>query len=83
MYGRDPPQLLRSKGSTTDPPDLQILLSQRNDLLQQLQRNLHKAQQHMKFYADKGRRSLEFQIGDQVLVKLQPYRQNSIALRKN
>jgi len=37
----------------------------------------------MKNYADKKRRELEFEVGDLVLVKLQPYRQNSIALRKN
>nr|KYP46437.1 Transposon Ty3-I Gag-Pol polyprotein [Cajanus cajan] len=51
--------------------------------INKLKQNLHKAQGHMKKYADQKRRQLEFQIGDLVLVKLQPYRQHSVALRKN
>lgn len=37
----------------------------------------------MKIQADKKRRYFEFAVGDIVLVKLQPYRQHSLALRKN
>ena len=37
----------------------------------------------MKGQADKKRRELLFEIGDLVLVKLMPYRQHSVALRKN
>nr|KYP42427.1 hypothetical protein KK1_036173 [Cajanus cajan]KYP42432.1 hypothetical protein KK1_036178 [Cajanus cajan] len=37
----------------------------------------------MKKHADKKRKSMELQIGDMVFVKLQPYRQHSVALRKN
>jgi len=37
----------------------------------------------MKNQADKNRRHLEFVVGDLVLVKLQPYRQHSLALRNN
>jgi len=36
----------------------------------------------MKNYADRNRRYLEFEEGQMVLVKLQPYRQLSVALRK-
>lgn len=83
LYGRDPPQLVRTKGTTDDHPDLQTQLAEREDLLSQLQVNLHKAQQAMKFQADKKRRHVEFNVNDQVLVKLQPYRQSSVALRKH
>ncbi|KAI5400552.1 hypothetical protein KIW84_065441 [Lathyrus oleraceus] len=48
LYGRDPPALIRSRGSSEDPPDLQAQLTQREELLVQLQANLHKAQQTMK-----------------------------------
>ena len=37
----------------------------------------------MNTQADGKRKELEFQMGDLVFVKLQPYRQNSVALRKN
>jgi hypothetical protein len=83
LYGRDPPTLIRSKGSSEDPPDLQSQLLHREELLLQLQANLHKAQQAMKKQADKHRRHVEFSLGDQVLVKLQPYRQHFVALRKH
>ncbi|CAL5213737.1 unnamed protein product [Lathyrus oleraceus] len=37
----------------------------------------------MKKFSDKQRRFVEFAVGDKVLVKLQPYCQVSVALRKN
>jgi len=37
----------------------------------------------MKKQANKNRRHMEFVVGDLVLVKLQPYRQHSLALRNN
>ena len=48
-----------------------------------LKGNLLKAQQYIKMQDDKKRRDLQFKVGDLVLVKLQPYRQHSVALRKN
>ena len=42
-----------------------------------------RAQQIMKKFADNKRRFVEFKVGDTVFVKLQPYRQHSIALRRN
>jgi translation initiation factor IF-1 len=56
---------------------------ERNILLQQLKINLERAQQYMKKQADKHRTDITLQVGDLVLVKLQPYRQQSVALRKN
>ncbi|XP_070050671.1 uncharacterized protein [Nicotiana tomentosiformis] len=50
---------------------------------QLLKDNLRKAQERMKYYADKRRTDREFQVGDMVCLKPQPYRQTSIALRKN
>ena len=42
----------------------------KQELIQEEQDSLLKAQQRMKKYADKGRRPLEFQVGNKVLLKL-------------
>ena len=51
--------------------------------MHELKDNLQWARNRMKARADMKRRELEFQIGDFVYVKLQPYRQHSVALRTN
>lgn len=45
--------------------------------------NLSKAQQRIKILADKGRTEIDFSVGDWFYLKLQPYRQSSVTLRKN
>ena len=44
---------------------------------------MQRAQQIQKKYSDKKRMDVELEVGDLVLVKLQPYRQHSLVLRKN
>lgn len=83
VHGRDPPKLIRYVPNYGDTPDLQLQLIERDQLLQQLKANLQKAQQTMKTQADRKQTDVSLEIGDQVLVKLQPYRQNSVAVRKN
>ncbi|WVZ26157.1 hypothetical protein V8G54_004701 [Vigna mungo] len=83
VYGRDPPAILKYTRDPKDPPSVQELLEERDRVLAQLKRQLLKAQEKMKKYADNKRMHKELKVGDSVLVKLQPYRQNSIALRKN
>lgn len=83
VYGKEPLTLVKDVYNVVDPPTLQDMLLERDVILQPLKTNLCKAQQFMKKYADMMRRPLEFQIGDMVLVKLQPCRQHSVALRKN
>ena len=83
LYGRDPPTLIKYEITNQDPPSVQEMLMQRDLIIEELKKNMLKAQQYMKEQADKKRRPMELQVGDAVLVKLQPYRQNSVALRKN
>ncbi|GAU12540.1 hypothetical protein TSUD_182540 [Trifolium subterraneum] len=83
LYGREPPTLTRYEVQDNDPPALQEELMERDRILQQLKSNLERAQQYMKKQADKHRVEFKFHLGDMVLVKLQPYRQQSVALRKN
>jgi len=74
LYGRDPPALIKYEVSDQDEVSLQEILVTRDKLLDQLKYNMLHAQQFMKNYADKKIRELEFEVGDLVLVKLQPYR---------
>lgn len=83
VYGREPPSLITYYSNENDIPDIASLLQQRDKVLQQLKQNLVKAQQHMKKMADKRRKEISFEEGQWVFVKLQPYRQHSLALRKN
>lgn len=55
------------------------LLQSRNDTLQQLRRNLEKAQTRMKKLTDEKRRDIEFEVGSWVYVKLKPCRQVPLA----
>ena len=80
LYGREPPALLRYNGSSQDPPTVREVLHNRQMLLNRLKGNLIKAQTAMKIQADKKRLDRKFQVEDEVLVKLQPYRQHSTAL---
>jgi hypothetical protein len=57
------------------------LIENREIHLQSLKKNLEMAQNRMKVMADKNRSNLQFQVGDRVLLKLQPYTQTSIANR--
>lgn len=78
-----PPTLIKYEHSPIDPPKLQEMLMERDVVIVQLKANLTKAQIFMKKFADSKRRAMDFNIGDMVLVKLQPYRQHSVALRSN
>ena len=48
-------------------------LRNRDDLIKQLKANLGVAINRMKQTADKNRHDVEFELGDLVLLKLQPY----------
>jgi hypothetical protein len=49
--------------------------------LDSLKENLAIAQNRMKLFADKKRQDYSFSVGDQVLLKLQPYTQSTVASR--
>ncbi|KAG7586410.1 Retrotransposon gag domain [Arabidopsis thaliana x Arabidopsis arenosa] len=81
VYGREPPAVLRfEQGSTINMP-LAAQLQERDAMLGRIKANLERAQQLMKRSADLKRREVEFAVGDWVYLKLQPYRQQSVARR--
>lgn len=81
LFGRKPVPL--PCGSYTDIfiPAATDLLQQRHAISQLLREHLLKAQHRMKFFADQHRTERSFQVGDWVYLKLQPYKQQSLALR--
>nr|GEU58580.1 hypothetical protein [Tanacetum cinerariifolium] len=81
VYGRLPPKLVPYIPGTTSVQEVDEYLQDRDSLLKHLRKNLLNAQDHMKENANRHRRDLEFKKGEFVLVKLQPYRQVSVANR--
>jgi hypothetical protein len=67
--------------SVTENHSVQELLSERKLHTELIKQHLLKAQNRIKMQADKNMIDREFQVGDQVLLKLQPYTQSSVASR--
>ena len=83
VFGRPPPAMMHYEVDPKDPDPLKDLLQLRDQLLSKLKSNLLKAQQYINMQADKKIRDLQFKVGDMILVKLQPYRKQSVALWKH
>ena len=82
LYGYAPPQLsLRDRSSKV--AEVEDWWAERVKWNQLLKENLLRAQNLMKQYADRNRSERSFEVGDLVYLKLQPYKQTSIALRRN
>ena len=58
-------------------------LIERDAILDDLKAHLMKSQHKMKLYEDGKKRDVNFEVEDKVYLKLQPYRQNSLAKRTN
>jgi hypothetical protein len=83
LYGRDPPPIIPYQQETTMVAEVDQLLLLRDNMLAELKQNLPKAQVRMKEQAVKGRCEVEFQVGDMVYLKAQPYKLKSLARRLN
>ncbi|WVZ02752.1 hypothetical protein V8G54_023558 [Vigna mungo] len=83
LYGRDPPLLLKGSTIPSKVQSVNQLQQERDEILRELKDDLCKAQEQNKKQANKHRREVEFQVGDWVYLKLQPYRLKSLAKRPN
>ncbi|PKU62420.1 putative mitochondrial protein [Dendrobium catenatum] len=68
LCGRDPPHLVHFGRSSSTPNS---------------SRHLLRAQQIMKKQADGHRKDIQFEVGEKVFLKLRPYRQKTVANRRN
>ncbi|GKC33355.1 transposon ty3-G gag-pol polyprotein [Tanacetum coccineum] len=78
---RLPPKLVPYIRGTTKVQEVDEYLCDRDEVLRQLRNNLLASQNRMKVNADRHHRELEFNVGDLVYIKLQPYRQSSVVSR--
>ena len=81
LYGTAPPRLLDYVPGTSQVAVVDTLLHSRQQMLSLLKQNLVVAQARMKQQSDLHRTKREFQIGDWVYLRLQPYKQQSVAYR--
>lgn len=68
---------------SSETKEVNILIKERNLLLDELKTNLYKAWEQIKKTIDRHCREVIFNVGDQVFLKLQPYRFISLAVCPN
>lgn len=83
VYGRDPQPLLRYGHGVTVNSSVEQQLQERDAILDELKSHLIRAKAKMKATVDHHRREVHFELGDMVYLKLQPYRQCSLAQKAN
>ena len=83
VYGIPPPRLLAYVPGTSHVQAVDENLRDRDAILRELRHNLLLAQDRMKCQANQHRREASFLMGDYVYLKLQPYRQTSVAFRSS
>lgn len=83
VYKREPPPLMayEDKRTTNDTLDQQLM--ERDRALLALKEQLKRAQDRMKQYAGRSRCEVQFEVGEEVFLKLRPYRQRSLAKHRN
>jgi hypothetical protein len=74
LYGRLPPSIPDYVSGSATNSSLDDTLQQRQEILKLLKDNLSKSRQRMETQANKKRVDYTFEIGDLVLLRLQPYR---------
>ncbi|XP_058756529.1 uncharacterized protein LOC131629765 [Vicia villosa] len=83
LYGRPPPVLIRGDTPPSVVDEVNKLTAERNIMIKELKDQLCKAQDVMKTQANKHRREVEYEVGDMVFLKIQPYKMKKLAQRLN
>ncbi|KAL5731844.1 hypothetical protein ACHQM5_004534 [Ranunculus cassubicifolius] len=83
LYGYIPPFHTFPQQPATNNVEVHKFLTERAATFDIIKDNLLFAKARMKFYADKRRTERVFKVGDYVYLRLQPYRQHSVSVRRN
>ncbi len=83
LYGVAPSSTLVATTDAVTLPEVKKWAHKREIINRELKDRLQVAQNRMKQQADKHRREKEYTVGSWVYLRLQPYRQVSLATRKN
>ncbi|GKD26288.1 ty3-gypsy retrotransposon protein [Tanacetum coccineum] len=81
LYGKVPLSIIPYPPGSSKVAAVDDALIERDALLRLLKQNLLAAKNRMEVQANRRRRDVEFAVGDKVFVKLQPYRQLTLARR--
>ncbi|GKC44618.1 ty3-gypsy retrotransposon protein, partial [Tanacetum coccineum] len=81
VYGRQPLAIIPYPPGSSKVAAIDELLEERDGLLKQLKDSLLSAKNRMEVKANQKSQDVKFNVGDLVLVKLQPYRQITLAKR--
>ncbi|KAL5713694.1 hypothetical protein ACHQM5_015747 [Ranunculus cassubicifolius] len=83
LYGYSPPLHSFPQHPKSGIAEVDSFVQDRSEALAVIKENLSYAQERMKYFADRNRSERQFNIGDMVFLRLQPYRQSSVHLRRN
>jgi hypothetical protein len=81
LYGHEPNMGAMPELDTVTEPSVAGVIKDRAAQLELLKKHLTTAQLRMKTFADRNRTEKQFQVGDAVLLKLQPYAQATVINR--
>ncbi|MCH98625.1 hypothetical protein A2U01_0019630 [Trifolium medium] len=81
MYGRSPPSVLDYVQGSSSNSDIEQTLAERQKIITALKENLKRSRQKMEAQANKKWRDCIFEPGDLVLLRLQPYWQQTVHRR--
>lgn len=83
LYGYQPYQPPYHSFEMTTKPEVNDFLQERAQRAQLIKEHLQVSQARMEFYANKGRSERQFEMGDSVYLRVQPYQQLSLSKRRD
>ncbi|XP_040996040.1 uncharacterized protein LOC121242214 [Juglans microcarpa x Juglans regia] len=83
VYRQPPPRLLPYEPGSTALQVVEEEMRSQDFILALVRENLQEAQTRIKRYAYKKRTEREYDVGDWVYLRLRPYRQMTVAVRRN